>query len=212
MSTELTPPTLFSVNNSGVSPDDAELVFSQRQAANAIGAAATTVSQWVRTAKLGPPPWTLTELRQVAASMRQTPGLRSEHGTVSRWRAGCDCRRCTKAHLAELRTRRARASGNDYDWTKLAPLILKAIAAGGRYSDVLDRLGVTSRAVTAYRVHHPQFAQKLDQALMQGRDETITHGCDRSWRAGCRCPECRQYHDNTRTPKSAQMVTKADDA
>lgn len=33
----------------------------------------------------------------------------------------------------------------------------------------------------------------------QGRGAVAAHGTAGAWRAGCRCPECREYHEGTRT-------------
>lgn len=41
-------------------------------------------------------------------------------------------------------------------------------------------------------------AAAFDAALTLGRDESLAHGTTGAWASGCRCPECREYHERTR--------------
>lgn len=164
-----------------------------------LGITSATVSGWARKGWLATQgPWSPAEARAAADRSRQRAGRGSTapHGTPSRWRAGCTCHACRRAHSHETRTRRAAAR---LQWwqTRQAPL-LQALADGAPWADALAEAGVSSQAVHAHRKRSPQFAADLDRALMAGRDPRLDHGRAGAWRAGCRCPECRAHHESTR--------------
>lgn len=83
-------------------------------------------------------------------------------------------------------------------WAERGPRLCGLIAAGRPYREALGEVGVTAQAVTAHRRRDPGFAARLDVALYDGRDETLTHGSAMGWRQGCRCPECRDTHEASR--------------
>lgn len=168
------------------------------QAARVTGVAAVTIKAWVDSGKLPTGPWT--EKKLLAASGAQHPrGGRpstSVHGTVSRWRHGCDCDACRDAHNREIRT--MREDRRTAWWADKEDALIELVARGGIYGEILEEIGISAAAVTAHRRRDQGFAERLDEGLFQGRDETLTHGTGYAWRQRCRCPECRAYHEATR--------------
>lgn len=78
------------------------------------------------------------------------------------------------------------------------PLLIEALARGSSYRAAAEEAGVTMHAITRHRQRDQEFAAAIDSALRAGRDPSLAHGSHGGWRAGCRCPECRAYHDATR--------------
>lgn len=169
-------------------------------AARLAGVTPMTIRLWVSKGWLLPAGegWTAAQLRRAAEAGRQSSGRGStaEHGTASRWRAGCDCDACGAAH--NLDTQQRRREARQAWWVQRTEPLLKRLAGGGDYGHVLADLEVTAAAVTARRRTDPSFAQALDEALMTGRDPDLRHGTAAAWKRRCRCPECREHHDATR--------------
>lgn len=143
-------------------------------------------------------PWSVAEVRAAARRGRQRTGrgTTAEHGTASRWRAGCQCAACTAAHNEDTRARRAEARAQW--WQDREGPLLAEVAEGAPYGEVLRGHGVTAQAITGHRRRSPEFARALDVALLAGRDPELSHGSATGWRAGCRCPECREHHERSR--------------
>lgn len=176
------------------------LLHTFADVARHVGVTPPTVRAWVEKGWLtASGPWTTADARAAAARSRQRAGRGAvaAHGTASRWRAGCSCEACRAAHNAESRDMREAAR---VEWwaDREAPL-LEALAGGVPWREALAEVGATAQAVTAHRYRSPAFAAALDAALMEGRDQSLEHGTAGAWRAGCRCPECREYHEGTRT-------------
>lgn len=158
---------------------------------------------WLRTSG----PWTAQQVRRAAerAPHPGARGIQAAHGTPSRWRAGCPCDDCLAAHNAEIAE--LREAARFAWWADREKSLLEALASGERYSEALERLDITAQAVTAHRRRSPAFAAALDQALMAGRDPDLQHGAWPGWKGGCRCPECRELHEQGTTaprPPSAR--------
>ncbi|MCL2089833.1 MAG: hypothetical protein FWH11_01175 [Micrococcales bacterium] len=100
----------------------------------------------------------------------------------------------TPEHLRGKTDRRRRGERRDREWVGVGDLLVAQVASGAPLGLVLRRLGLTAAAVTARRRRDPGFAQRLDDALMASRDPDLAHGTHGGWRAGCRCPECREHH------------------
>ncbi len=77
-----------------------------------------TIRIWIDKGWLPPSTegWTAAQVRRAARSGRQVAGRGSlaEHGTESRWRAGCACEDCTAAHNDAERRRRAAARAEQW--------------------------------------------------------------------------------------------------
>jgi hypothetical protein len=73
--------------------DGEQLVTSQRQATNVLNMSASSLIHWRRTGKLGPLPWTVSELLAVKNRADAPPrrrGLTAAHGTIPRVTARID--------------------------------------------------------------------------------------------------------------------------
>ena len=176
----------------------AERVSSYAAAARTLGVTAATIRLWVQKGWLPQGPWTHHQLSKAATKSRQAlgPGSTAEHGTTSRWRAGCDCDACRTAHNTDITARRNAARA-----ATLAPILdelLERLAAGDDYGRALADLGTNGNLIGGHRRWDPDFARQLDDALMTGRDPNLRHGTASGWRARCRCPECREHHEHTR--------------
>lgn len=70
--------------------------------------------------------------------------------------------------------------------------VLTMLADGASMNDVHAALGVQQQRIHSFRAHDPQWGVLVDAALMDGRDESLTHGRYSTYRFhSCRCPECR---------------------
>lgn len=76
----------------------------------------------------------------------------------------------------------------------IADDLMTALAAGGHITTVCDTLGVTVQSVRGRAAWDPAWSRRLDQALMDGRDESLPHGTPSTYARGCRCPECLHAH------------------
>lgn len=164
-----------------------------------VGASLITITQWIEKGWLpAEGPWTdlqIAEARCRTSSVAPR-GAQAGHGTDSRWRFGCRCDLCKTAHNHSLRE--FRAGRAILRWEAAAPALIELLAAGRPYRDAADEVGVTTQAISAHRRRDPAFAEALDIALMGSRNPELTHGTGTSWKSGCRCPECREYHEQSR--------------
>lgn len=171
-------------------------VTSARQAARLAGVGQRTIRRWIDAGLLaGPPPWTDAQVQQAAAAGGQPTrrGTREPHGTPARYDAGCDCPDCRRANTQEKKPTLPLTQVA----VELQP-VLDALAAGAGYAEALATHGYSRQRITALR-RWPVVTQALDTALMAGRDPDLDHGTPGAWRAGCRCPDCRTYHDIARS-------------
>lgn len=177
----------------------AALSHSFADVARRAGVTPATVRTWVGKGWLAASgPWTAADVRAAAARSRQQAGRGSSaaHGTPSRWRAGCTCELCRAAHTED--TKAAREASRVAWWQERERPLLDALASGAPFREAVAEVGATAQAVTAHRRRSSSFAAALDDALRQGRDGAIEHGRASAWRAGCRCPECREEHERSR--------------
>lgn len=114
----------------------------------------------------------------------------AEHGTPSRWRAGCHCDACRAAHNADLQQTRRAATVERLEPTTEA--LLSDLEAGVPLTAACRILGVSLGLVQGRGRWDTEWQRRLDAALMAGRDPTLDHGTEGAYRRGhCRCPECR---------------------
>lgn len=71
-------------------------------------------------------------------------------------------------------------------------VVLERLAGGDSIIDVAADLRTTYQRIHGYRAYDPAWGDRLDAALMAGRDPKISHGTQGGHRRGCRCPECRE--------------------
>lgn len=175
---------------------------SFRAAAVLAGVTPATIRHWKESGALPDgPPWTRAQIRAAsrkkrASALSRPRGSDAPHGTPSRWRTGCACAPCRTAHNRDT-TQRRREERQTW-WDIRADDFIDRIAAGNDYNRTLKELGLTHQAVTGHRKRDPNFAQRLDAALTYIRDPALTHGIATAWKAGCRCPDCRAYHEASR--------------
>lgn len=173
-------------------------------AAQLLGVTPATVRAWVRRGELEPGPWTEAQLREAAARPRSRAGrprgvLLADHGTETRYSAGCRCVPCTTAHSTA--SKEDRRVVRDLWWQPRRDRLLRLVGAGASLPDACRAVDATIQALSAHRREHPDFAAALDDALVAGRDPALDHGSHGAWREGCRCPDCRTTHDASRLPR-----------
>lgn len=112
----------------------------------------------------------------------------------SQWTAGCRCPGCRESHNRETRLwRRRRADAALPSITR--ECLLTLIASGVAPATAADELGVTVQRIYARRRFDPEWDERLDEALLRGRDPEAPHGTHQAYRHHrCRCPECRAAH------------------
>jgi DNA-binding CsgD family transcriptional regulator len=122
-----------------------------------------------------------------------------ERKHVSRWRKGARDATARKAHNADDRRRRRAAVR-----ARFAPVekdLLKALASGTSLTDAVQAAGLPVQALFQRARWDKPWSDRLDAALMAGRDRQINHGTAWAYKHHrCRCPECRQANDRSRTP------------
>ncbi|WP_419707940.1 hypothetical protein [Promicromonospora sp. NFX87] len=176
------------------------LLDSRMAVARHAGVTPATISLWITKGWLPETgPWTRRQVTAAGNKSRQRGGRgpQSPHGSPGRWRTGCPCDLCRAGHDADTRARReaVRVAW----WQPRENPLLAELTAGVTYREALDKHGIAPAALTAHRRRDPGFAARLDRALMAGRNPELAHGAPNGWRAGCRCPDCRGYHEGTRT-------------
>ena len=82
-------------------------------------------------------------------------------------------------------------------WKSLTPQFLALLASGEAYGRAVELIGESVQGVQWHRTRDSGFAKAVDAALMVGRDASLEHGGATAWRRGCRCPECREHHEQT---------------
>lgn len=75
--------------------------------------------------------------------------------------------------------------------------LFDALRGGTSYGQALVSVGLTSQAVTEKCYANREFSDQLDQALIDGRDPSLSHGTKSGWDHCCRCPDCRHFHDES---------------
>lgn len=163
------------------------MIRSYREAARLLGSSASRIEGLVRRGRLPPPPWREVDLRKAGEVGR----VRSEHGTVSRWRAGCDCDQCSDAHNTEIRE--MRRDRREEMLAEVWPGFLADLRSGVLYREACEDFGLPPTGLRRMIRHSPELVSQLDDALMEGRDPDLRHGAATAYRRGCRCPECAEY-------------------
>lgn len=179
-----------------------ETIASRRAAARHVGVDPTTVLRWITDGLLPPGPgWPAELVEQVHAEWKKTARpAKWECGTPAGYRAGCRCVPCTEAHSDESKSDRRRA--RELWWAERTSELCALLAAGSlTYREACDSVEASPQAVTAWKRLDPLFAERIDAALMAGR-RPGDHGTTSEWRRGCRCPECREAHENSRSTDS----------
>ena len=86
--------------------EEERTIATLQQAALLLDMSPNTIADWRDSQKLGPAPWSAAELWAVK-NRRGAPfrrrGITSQHGTISRFNAGCRCDPCRMAGNAAVR-------------------------------------------------------------------------------------------------------------
>ncbi|MBG0818950.1 hypothetical protein [Planomonospora sp. ID82291] len=68
--------------------------------------------------------------------------------------------------------------------------VLSAVAGGETVSEAMERYGLPHEIAFGRARWDTEWRDQLYRALMDGRDPSLEHGRARTYRGGCRCPEC----------------------
>jgi hypothetical protein len=170
-----------------------QLVTSQRQATHVLNMSPSTLVHWRRTGKLGPPPWTVSELLAVKYRADAPPrrrGLTAAHGTLPRANAGCNCPDCRAAGAAFQRERERRQAEQHFPPDTRAAL-LGLLDRGMPFKQAIAEVGVRAQQVWGRTWSDPRWGAQLQATIDRARLADIKHGRESSYRSGCRCSECR---------------------
>jgi hypothetical protein len=173
--------------------DGEQLVTSQREAARLLDMRPSSIFHWRRSGKLGPAPWTLSELLSVKHRADAPPrrrGVTAAHGTLSRVGAGCNCSDCKAASVAIQRERERRQAESQFPPDKRTAL-LELLAQGTPFKEAIARIGVRAHQVWGRAHSDPVWGAELQATIDRARPTDITHGRQSGYRLGCRCSECR---------------------
>lgn len=133
---------------------------------------------------------------EVAAAV-QAAAARGKRQDQSRWRVGERDDRARRAHNRE--TTQARRQRVLSVFEPVQRTLLTDLAAGTPLSEAADRAGLSIQAIFGRARWDTDWAERLDTALMTGRDPDLTHGGMHAYkRLGCRCPECREWNHRNR--------------
>ncbi|WP_435298550.1 hypothetical protein [Timonella sp. A28] len=179
----------------------AKKIESTREAAQIVGVTARTINAWIERGALTPPPWTSAYLKKTSGNLLESPYIRgvgssAEHGTSTAYRAGCSCAECQAWARADMRRRR-REKSLEASQPK-ADALLRLLEDGCSYQEAVEQAGWTHQGVAGRRKLDPPFGIRLDEALNDVRDPALRHGRPHAWRTGCRCADCREYHEASR--------------
>jgi len=105
------------------------------------------------------------------------------------WCKGCRCQKCRDAHNADLRRRRRRKSAvASISWYQRKKL-LQLITDGVNLVEAARSVGVMVQSVHALRRRSEAWAAALDAALIAGRDPSLEHGREMTYRHHARNAE-----------------------
>ena len=170
-----------------------QLISSQRQAARLLDMRPSSIHYWLRSGKVGPPPWTLAELLAVKHRADAPPrprGVKAAHGTPSRVGAGCNCPDCRAASAAIQKERERRLTESQFPPNARAELI-ELLEHGVLFKQAIAQIGVRSQQVWGRAHSDPAWGAELQATIDRARPADLSHGRQSSYRLGCRCSECR---------------------
>jgi hypothetical protein len=114
------------------------------------------------------------------------------HGTHARWKSGCRCSVCRKAH-ADAERSRGRANAQARLPAKVRRQLLEGIYAGTPFRTVVRDLDLTSQQVWGLTKTDREWSEKLEAALAAMRRDELEHGTNAAYVHGCVCRECREH-------------------
>ncbi len=168
-------------------------VATLQQAARLLNVSPNTIPEWRDTKKLGPAPWTASELWAVKNRPGAPPrrrGITSKHGTVSRFNVGCRCDQCRAAGAAYAREYERRRAEKQLQPAVRAELI-ERLADGELFGSAVQALGISAYQVWGRARSDPEWGALLQLTLDQVRPTGLRHGVQSGYTRGCRCTDCR---------------------
>lgn len=161
-------------------------------AARLTGMSPSAIARRVRVGLLAPGPWTVEQLRAHIAEhpLAAHPRPRARVSPVSEWRAGARTVRARRAHVdASREYRRDLSRAEMPPW--MQQVILDRVSDGELLGDVLEEMGIPQQRVWHRAWWDEEWAERLEDALMVGRDPAERHGTASAYKRGCRCRDCR---------------------
>ena len=119
----------------------------------------------------------------------RTSANRSEHGSTNRWRWGCRCLACKKAHVDHSRT--SRRASRDVEFGKHETQVLTALASGETPESACAGTTLSIGKLYGRAKWDKDWRNRLDLAMTLGRLPGVPHGTETAYKKGCRCPDCR---------------------
>jgi hypothetical protein len=124
--------------------------------------------------------------------------IRARGRGESRWRRGDRDVSARQAHNDQTRAWRQELAAARFPAGQRRRL-LAMLASGTPIQEAAATVGVTVQTVFGARAWARGWGGELDESLMAGRRDDISHGSSHSYKVHrCRCPECRRANDRSR--------------